>query len=463
MIAPDPSGKAPRGAHRKLGAAILGVGWLLAVAGAAHAQAPAARDPGGVTQEQVDEAFERMLNNPADLDLTFAFAELAVAAGNFEAAISALERMLLFNPDLPRIKLELGILYYRLGSFEAAQGYLEGAVAGADVPDVVRERVATYLADISRRASPHHLSGSVFVGWRYQQNANAGPGTTAVRALGQDATLGQEFVRQKDTNTFAAASASYVYDVQNQAGDKIESTAVVYYADQRRVDRLDLGLVEVTVGPRFGLEFLGPGPASVRPYLLANQIWLSDSPYFHTAGAGVALTKQVTPSLGFDATLERRGKVFRNDAQRPTARDQNSEENSLQVGVRWSLDESQQISLGVGLDHDETRAKFKRRSEIAPTAGYTLQYGAPFKITEQAWMVQAQASRVHAYYGDPDPGVDPDVTRKDKEWRLSLLNAVPLDEDLTVIAQAQRFKVDSNLLNFAYKNWSLTLGISRRF
>ena len=33
-------------------------------------------------------------------------------------AISALERMLLVNPDLPRVRLELAVLYYRLGSFE---------------------------------------------------------------------------------------------------------------------------------------------------------------------------------------------------------------------------------------------------------------------------------------------------------------------------------------------------------
>ena len=34
--------------------------------------------------------------------------------------MAALERMLLFNPDLPRVQLELGVLYFRMGAFELA-------------------------------------------------------------------------------------------------------------------------------------------------------------------------------------------------------------------------------------------------------------------------------------------------------------------------------------------------------
>jgi len=79
-------------------------------------------------QKAYDDAFQAMLADPQNLDKTFAFAELAGRKGDFEGAISALERMLFVDPDLPRVKMELGVLYYRLGSYETARAYLQGAL-----------------------------------------------------------------------------------------------------------------------------------------------------------------------------------------------------------------------------------------------------------------------------------------------------------------------------------------------
>ena len=70
-------------------------------------------------EQQYEEAFQELFRDPGDLEKTFKFAELAVKVGNYETAISALERMLLVNPNLPRVRLELGVLYFRLGSYQA--------------------------------------------------------------------------------------------------------------------------------------------------------------------------------------------------------------------------------------------------------------------------------------------------------------------------------------------------------
>jgi hypothetical protein len=64
------------------------------------------------SKSEYDAAFQAMLRHPADLDVLFRFATIASRTGDLEGAISALERML--NPDLPRVRLELGVLYYRL-------------------------------------------------------------------------------------------------------------------------------------------------------------------------------------------------------------------------------------------------------------------------------------------------------------------------------------------------------------
>ena len=126
-------------------------------------------------EKQYDAAFQDMLRKPADLDVLFKFAALASQTGDLEGAISALERMLLINPDLPRVRLELGVLYYRLGSYEVARTYLAGVLKSQSLPPDVRGKAEQFLAEIENKQSPSHFSGEVFFGWRFQSNANFGP------------------------------------------------------------------------------------------------------------------------------------------------------------------------------------------------------------------------------------------------------------------------------------------------
>src|SRR3954454_22013378 len=115
------------------------------------AMAQTVEPPGkpAIVQLDYESLFQQMYRTPANLDVSFKFAEQAVARGDYEAAIGALERMLVFNPDLPRVKLELGVLYFKLGSYELARGYFQDALKSA--PDDIRGQVQAYLAEIDRR------------------------------------------------------------------------------------------------------------------------------------------------------------------------------------------------------------------------------------------------------------------------------------------------------------------------
>src|SRR5882757_2748740 len=124
------------------------------------AQAPAAAS--SEVQKQYDDAFKETMRKPADLDVLFHFATLAAQTGDLEGAISALERMLLIDPNLPRVRLELGVLYFRLASYEVARTYLEGALASANLPPEVRQRAQDFMAQIVDREQPSHFSGEAF-------------------------------------------------------------------------------------------------------------------------------------------------------------------------------------------------------------------------------------------------------------------------------------------------------------
>lgn len=98
-----------------------------------------------------DEAFQATLTKPSDLPTLLRFAELAVQIGDLEGAISVLERLLLIDGDQPEVKLELGVLYFRLGSNEVARAYLIAARDTVSASPDVKARANTFLREGVRR------------------------------------------------------------------------------------------------------------------------------------------------------------------------------------------------------------------------------------------------------------------------------------------------------------------------
>ena len=98
-----------------------------------------------------DKAFETMFKDPANLEKTFSFAGLAIKAGDFEGAISSLERMLILDPNLPRVRYELGVLYFKLGSYDVAATYFEELLEDKNTPKVLVEKAAPFIEEIESR------------------------------------------------------------------------------------------------------------------------------------------------------------------------------------------------------------------------------------------------------------------------------------------------------------------------
>lgn len=73
------------------------------------------------------DVYEQTMRDPGNLDLTLRCSEIAVELGDYEAAIPPLERILMKNPGLGKVQLELGTLYNLLGSKAMAKQYFEQA------------------------------------------------------------------------------------------------------------------------------------------------------------------------------------------------------------------------------------------------------------------------------------------------------------------------------------------------
>ena len=128
---------------------LMGLGMALAVSQSVVSQDSRA----SVSTEDAaayDAAFQETLRKPADPPTLVNFAGIAVKVGDLEGAISALERLLLIDGDNPEVQLELGVLYFRLGSLEGAKSYLEAASKSRRSSAETKSRADTFLKEASR-------------------------------------------------------------------------------------------------------------------------------------------------------------------------------------------------------------------------------------------------------------------------------------------------------------------------
>ncbi|MEJ0070122.1 MAG: tetratricopeptide repeat protein [Pseudomonadota bacterium] len=231
-------------------------------------------------------AFAAMQADPGSGDKALAFAKIAIETGDIEGALSALERLLIFNPDLPRIRTEIGILYYRLGSYEEARAYLRRVIEDSTLPAEDRQRAEDFLSRTERGASNWQWRAAVTSGMRYQSNANFGPTTGLARLIGFDFPISGLGQKRADWAFFGAYGGQVTYDpnVNDWALPfVIEANMNGFGQKQFKREDLDLFYVQPDVGPRFRLDFISQG-LTVRPYGMMNYFTVQANNFLMSSG-----------------------------------------------------------------------------------------------------------------------------------------------------------------------------------
>lgn len=453
----------PVGDRIRLG---LAAGFLALAAIGAAQPAPAqelqlAQAPAPEVRRQYDAAFAAMLADPANLDKIFKFAELAVAVGDLEGAVSALERMLLIDANLPRVRLELGVLYYRLGSFEAARTYLIAALAAKDLPQDVRARAETFLAEIEKQRAVSRLSGTIMAGLRYQSNANAAP-TGSVRVGGIPASLDDNATAASDWNAFVALNAAHEYDMGTQYGEIWETRFAGYVARQFERHEVDVSLASISSGPRFALMPRQIEGLSFRPAVAFDYVMLDDRTDYSAQGVSLSLDKKIERDvlgLGFDW----RQRNFHNSKDNVANDDRSGREFSGRVA--WDFVLTQWMTGSASAGYADYNAKKSWESYGEVQLGLSLNFYLDFSpfVKEQKTALVLAGSYLRTNYNQPDPVVDPNVKRRDRDYRISLTASLPLTQAIALVAQGGYARRDSNLPNYEFDNWFGMTALAWRF
>lgn len=441
---------------------------LLCVIPGAYSQSTARRPPPIKTTPEYKALFKRMFDDPTNVELTFRFAALATRLGDYEAAIGALERILYFNPRLPRVKLQLGTLYYKLGAYKMARSYFDAARA-AGAPPAVRAEAERFVAALERREAPSPSNSpstwSVFAqaGLRYQSNASQGPGGD-IRSFGQSVPINSSFAKQPDWNLFGLFGVNYIRNLQHGNEDAIEASALGYYARQLRLTQFDFGIIEGMVGPRFSLPVQG---GSVKVYGIGTAATLGQAPYFQGYGAGVSTRFLFdTRAIAWgEAAVEYRHRDFFDSARYPTSSEQTG--GLLTTYVRAQGAVAGRVQWFTRLTFEQGRAAgefdFNSYDRWAAELGFPITFSLDWGGSAHEVVVTPFGGIAYYSFAQPNPAVDPFTTRKDHELRGGVMLDVQIDKNVGLRAQVQSSETMSTLPNFSMQNHSFTIGPTVRY
>jgi hypothetical protein len=445
---------------------------LTPIAAAAQALSPTDKT---TLEAQKNALFQQMLRHPDNLDVAFAYADVSARLGDYEAAVSALERMLLFNPNLPRVQLELGALYFRMGSYDLARAYFDKAAA-ANPPPAVRQRIDDYLAQLDRAQSRHHVFGYLFFGGQYQSDANVAPSSPLIFSPIGPVLLNSQFTRQASGSLFGTGSLLYSYDLETQNRDTLDVTAVgaLNHYFNAEVNHLDLALLELTGGPRVNFPnggIIGNTPASFRPYAIFDEVGLGWDQYFAAGGFGLEYDQLVWGDLALKGVFEFRHKTFSNAPTRPTSTGLDGNDSLVSLSATKPLSEYSALNLEFDYLDQSTAFAYYTNTSYAVSGSYQIRYPAPFKIPTDPWQSSFFLGRAWSYYAAPDPccntSGNPFVfsgsSQLTQRWRFGFTETWPVSPRIAIVAQVERDIVSSNLPLYAYNNTSVLVGPQIRF
>lgn len=404
--------------------------------------------------------FQHMLADPSNLDLAFEYAALSEQVGDLEAAISTLERMLVFAPGLPRLQFELGVLYYRLGSWSTAKSYFTTVMEQPLVPDDVRNQIGAYMGQIASREAGSQSFGEVGIGVRYQTNANAGPDSPLVDIGGIEFELDPGALGAADTNGYVTARFHNSIDLASQ-GDRFDIDVAAYGAIYREEEQLNTGVIDLSFGPNFNLAAIGIDNARLALHGDFSAALLSGNPYIASAGAGADFIATLDARTRLTLSAEARHEEYFDSDFRPNSSDRTGQRYTGGARIDYML--TPDVALFTLLQSTRTVAEVDYFSgwKVGASGGVIVSIGAPTGGNAD-WALTGSAGIERDIADANDPVISTDSEVKNTGY-LSAGLIVPVGESFTLNSSVTYSISDSNYDLSNYDNTAVSVGVSKRF
>lgn len=405
----------------------------------------------------------QMLSQPDNLELAFEYAALSSQVGDLEGAISTLERMLIFAPDLARLKLELGALYFRLGSYETARGYFDGVLQLPNIPPDMKSQANLYLGIINEKTETSSLHGSVALGVRYQTNANDGVRGDFVLP-DPFLELDQSAFAKADTNGFITGQFHYRYILPSQ-GDAFDVNLLTYgslYSDLHQNNTL---LGELTFGPDFNLGRFGMYNSDLSIYGILGGVALDGDTYQSSIGAGAKLGKIFDAMNRGELRFEYRYLDYEDTDFRPTASDRTGNRYDVSGYFQHAFNDRFSVFGFVDAARHVAVVDFQTFWEVSGSIGLNYAFDSPIAGLPGRWTATISGGVLRRDFDEPDPDFVVSSGRKERDTEAFVYGGltVPLANKWALQTGVSYRNVDSNYDIYSFDSVGVSFAVAKRF
>lgn len=399
-----------------------------------------------------------------DAQASFELAQRAAAAGDLRTAITALERVLLINPSLNNVKLELGLLYHQVGRSDVGAVYIREALKASDIPPDQRKRALAALGRTKSALSPHRLNGSVAIAGQYDSNPNASPDEISFFLPDSflDAPIVTESATEEVESTSLAVNGTLEYGLRlpGQMGHEIVvdgQASSVTYSD---VENLDVIAGSIRVGPSIKLGQANRPGHALRPFAVAGNVQVDGEEYYSFTGGGIDFTGRggLSWRYNFQARIEDR--EYSNSPTRATAEDLSGEFSSVGIALAYSPTVTTSLSVNLGLERADADVDYNAYDRVRVGAAISQRFGGQ---GSRGFTITAQTAYSSSSYDAVDPLVSNTEARDSDSYRIGISVIKPVTRNVAILASVDQSTNSSNLPNFEYDNLNARLGLRAVF
>lgn len=405
--------------------------------------------------DEAEISYEEILADPDNAEKNLAYARSRIRRGDLKGAAATLERVLLVNPNLPRVRLLYAVVLYRLDNLAEARRELE-TLKGLPLPPELAAEAAQYRRAVDRGLRKTQLSGRLSLGFEYDTNRNAAPSAGQRLFLDLPINLAGNARARDDTSLLLIANLEGRRDLGTQSGHEIFGSATYYRAEQTLAKTLNLQAYSLQAGGVLKTPW-----AQVTPSLLFDHVLLAQTTYLRNRGASLRLDKRLDRRTSLYVELKDAYQDYSRTADIPSAPDRRGIQAEATAGAERLL--NPRVKLAFSLAHVSKRAArdynaFER--EAISLSHSWLPGRGTFLISSFAFNYDK--------YNQPDIAVSRRL-RRDETFRLSWTWGAPLTlihpslKDLLGTVTYEYYHALSSIQNFAYTNNKLAALITYRW
>lgn len=399
--------------------------------------AAAAKSTGPIT-------FTDILHNPDDTDLSYRYALAQVKQGDLRGAVSALERVLLIDPNQHKIRLLYAIILYRLDSLNESERELNTLVAMPIAPSL-RAEIDEYKKNIQRRKRHVHASGTLSIAFDYDSNRNATPSSDLRLILNTLVPVAGAGLKKQDTGGIGIGTVRLSRDF-GQAAHEIFVSGT-YFRDQQNVVRTgDIQAYSWQGGAVIKTPF-----AKFTPYAAFDNVRLVQETFLRTQGGGLRAEQKLSNRLSVNAEGKLSYQEFLRTAIVPVGPERSGRQGSIALGASYALAPTFGVTLGYG---------WTRKDAVQRYDGYdrnSVNAGSVWILGKGCFLSASLVADYDRYFG-PDALIDNSVKRRDDSYRMRVTLGIPLSviskslKSLTLTESYEYFRDYSNIINYSYDN-----------